>query len=89
MTKYLDTLTDSHVEAFLWTAGSDQAEAPEWFADMLRAGEIEFKDAGTPEVSLVSRGLRVKPGVYLLRHPKGGVVPVRRQRFEVEFEAIA
>ena len=89
MARYKDKLTGQIVEAFYWTAGPDQQEDPEWFADQVSAGEIVIENSETPDVCLLSRGKKIPVDTWLLKHSKGGVVPVRRQVFEIEFEAIA
>lgn len=78
------------IEAFQWTGGPDQIEAPVWACEAIRAGAVRFERLGTPEVSLLIDTLegthRANQGDWIIQGVKGELYPCKPDIFAATYE---
>ena len=77
------------IEAFRWTGGPDQTEDPEWIVEAIRAGDVRFENAGTPEVAMMIDTLegthRANQGDWIIKGVKGELYPVKEEIFRATY----
>jgi len=78
------------VDAFKWTGGQDQTEAPEWIEDAIKKGDVFFKNSGTPEVTMhLDQGAQIADrGDYIVMDGYGAMSVYSPEGFEATFEEV-
>lgn len=80
------------IEAYKWVRGREQADAPEWIMDALRAGKIEIKNAGERDMHMRvlddGHTMVAREGDWIARGIKGELYPISDEIFVASYEAV-
>lgn len=80
------------IDAFLWTAGSDQKEDPEWVIDAINEGEIELVSSRNEYVQMrivTLEGIMIaNRGDYIIQGVNGEIYPCKAEIFEKTYELV-
>lgn len=80
------------IEAFRWTADTDQKEDPEWAVDAIHKGIVSFADSGTSKVKMLIKTLEgvmtADRGDYIIRGVNGELYPCKPDIFVKTYERV-
>ena len=79
-------------DGFKWTGGDYETD-PQWFKDALTKGNVAYKNAGTPEVSMVVYNEKAVPvdverGSWVIRRDDGVIFALPDHMFRNGWEVI-
>ena len=80
------------IEAFKWTADSEQQEDPLWIVHAINQGIVTFEDSGTENISMMIETLegthRANRGDFIIKGINGELYPCKPDIFEQTYELV-
>ena len=75
------------IEAFKWTGGPDQEEAPEWFIEWIKAGQVAF-GRDKMFIATLEGVMNASVGDFIVKGVKGEIYPCKPDIFEATYEPV-